>query len=43
MAPLFGSEQDYLEARAVDPNAQPPYPYPVMVDRTILALKLMFS
>lgn len=43
MAPLFGTEQDYLKQYAVDPYAAPPYPPNVMADRTILALKLMFS
>jgi FtsH-binding integral membrane protein len=43
LAPLFGTEQDYLEELAVDPDAVPPYPINIMEDRTILALKLMFS
>jgi hypothetical protein len=43
IAPLFGTEQDYLDELAVNPNAIPPYPLNVMEDRTILALKLMFS
>jgi FtsH-binding integral membrane protein len=43
MAPLFGTEQDYLEELAVDADAVPPYPISVMEDRMILALKLMFS
>jgi FtsH-binding integral membrane protein len=43
MAPLFGTEQDYLEELAVDADAVPPYPINVMEDRMILALKLMFS
>ena len=43
MAPLFGTEQDYLEELAVDADAVPPYPINVMKYRMILALKLMFS
>jgi hypothetical protein len=43
MAPLFGTEEDYLKALVADPTAPPPYPMDVMVERTILALKLMFS
>lgn len=43
MAPLFGTEQDYLEELGVNPDAVPPYPPDVMEDRMILALKLMFS
>jgi hypothetical protein len=43
IAPLFGTEQDYLDEFAANPNAIPPYPLNVMEDRTILALKLMFS
>lgn len=43
IAPLFGTEQDYLDELAVNPNAISPYPFNIMEDRTILALKLMFS
>jgi hypothetical protein len=43
IAPLFGTEQDYLDELAVNPNAISPYPHNVMEDRTILALKLVFS
>jgi len=43
MAPLFGTEQDYIEELAVNPDAVPPYPVNVMADRIILGLKLMFS
>jgi hypothetical protein len=43
MAPLFATEQDYLEDYAVNPSASPPYPPNIMADRTVLALKLMFS
>jgi hypothetical protein len=43
MAPLFGTEQDYLEQLGTNPYAAPPYPLDVMTDRTILGLKLMFS
>jgi hypothetical protein len=43
MAPLLGTEQDYVEELAVNPDAVAPYPLDVMDDRSILALKLMFS
>jgi FtsH-binding integral membrane protein len=43
MAPLFGTEQDYLKALVADTTAPPPYPIDVMAERRILALKLKFS
>jgi hypothetical protein len=43
MTPLFGADQGYLEELVENPDAAPPYPLDVMEDRTVLALKLMFS